>query len=180
MGVWMSEVRPMSHEDDVREPVPFRQGVDLVQYVGGGQMPLETLPAGHAELASHTASHLATDTQRAALLVRNEDTLHRVSGQGGEEVLCRAVHTALCLHGRHKANGVALGQQIACLLGNVGHVLHVGDILLVNPSEHLPGGKGGKASTCGHFLQFLHVHTQQGRACLLIIHIRGQSYAFSR
>ena len=158
----------LSHEHDVREPVPFWQGVYLVQYVGGGKVSLETLSACHAEPASHAASHLAAYAQGATVLVGDEDTLHRVSRQGGEEVLGRTVHTALCLHSRHQSHAVLLCQQGAGFLGDVCHLLNISDMLLVYPAKHLLGGKGGKARVGGHFLQFLHVHTQQWGACFLV------------
>ena len=63
----------LPHEHDVREAFALRQGVDLVQNVGSGEVAVESLFSRLAEKAVHLASHLTRHAERSPLTVRDID-----------------------------------------------------------------------------------------------------------
>ena len=63
------------HEYGVGELCRFVGADELVEDVCGVELPVETLPAGHAELAGHFAPRLGANTQRFPLLVGNHHGL---------------------------------------------------------------------------------------------------------
>ena len=70
----------LAHEDDVRQLVALRQGVDLIQDVSSREVALETLLARLTEKAVHLAAYLTGYAECGTVAVRDEDRLDEFSG----------------------------------------------------------------------------------------------------
>ena len=144
-GIQIVERLALSHKHDVRQAITLRKGIYLVEDIGHGKLPLKALTAGHAELASHLATHLTTDADRPAVVIRNEDCLHELSCVRREEIFGRAIYAVLLGHWRHKSDVVMLSQFLARGNAYVAHLVEIADTLLINPLGKLLSSKGGQA-----------------------------------
>ncbi len=68
----------------------FRQGAILVENLTGTQVPLESLPGGHAEQTAPAAPDLGGDAEGSPFLLVNPGGFHRTH-PGAEEILFRTV-----------------------------------------------------------------------------------------
>ena len=79
-GVEIIHRLALPHEDNVRQALTLRQGIDLVQDVGGGEMALKALLPRLTEEAVHLTAHLAGDTEGGTIAIWDEDGLHETGG----------------------------------------------------------------------------------------------------
>ena len=119
-GVQVVKRFALSHEHDVGQRVSLRQGINLIQNVGGGKGTDKALASRHAEGALHFASHLTTDAERGAFFVGNIDCFDKVSVCCGEKIFNRSVFRALTLDRFSRPHRIAFALQSgAHLFGEV-------------------------------------------------------------
>ena len=78
-GVEIIHRLALPHEDDVRQALTLRQGIDLIQDVGCGEVALKALLARLTEEAVHLAAHLTGDAECGAVAIRDEDGLYKLA-----------------------------------------------------------------------------------------------------
>ena len=170
------------HEDGVGQVGGLVDGDKLRQDIGGGEVPVEPLPSGHAEGAAHPAAGLRRDTERPAVFIGNHHGLHRALFQFGraalhvgvqprcagtgdrEKVLLRPVAGNLAAGRQRDAEVEGRGKLLATGLGDVGHFRERPCAAGVQPARELPAGEGGKADGKGGFLQLNGGHSQEFRS----------------
>ena len=97
----------LPHEHHIGQLLPFGQRIYLVQYVGSGEVTLETLLSGLAEEAVHLASHLRRHAERSPVAIGDIHRLHKLSACRGEEVFYRSVNRLLTVYRIHAAHLIA-------------------------------------------------------------------------
>ena len=118
-----------------------------------GQVAVEALAPRHAESAAHLASRLGRYAKRAALAVRDDDSLHRAPFHG-EEVLARPVGRSEGLNRLHDARIALFLKQFAAGFGDVRHLREVEHALDVEPVCQLFCSECRKPQPEHRFLQF--------------------------
>jgi hypothetical protein len=114
-----------------------RRHPDLADDFGGGQIAVEALGGGGAELAVERAAHLRRHAQRAAAFVGNEHGFDRVLAVHAQQPLVGAVFGRFIeLDLRHPHFGV--GFQLAAQgFAQVRHVREFGDMTVMDPLHDL-------------------------------------------
>ena len=183
-GVVVVERLAHPHEHGVGELVRLVDAEELIENVGGVQLPVVAVPAGHAELASHPASRLRADTERLAVFFGYHHRLDvgllllrsaRPRRRDLEEVLFGAVagHRAAD-RGAH-AQVVALRQRLPPRLGDIDHPVPGPGALGIQPIRELRAHEGLQSAIHRRFLQLLQRLSEQllfHSLSHLLIHLR--------
>ena len=161
----------LTHEDDVGQAVALGQAVHLVQDVRHGQVALKALLARLAEEAVHLAAHLARHAERTAVTVRDEHGLDKLllgrfrlfrsrpGGLYGKQIFGGAVDGVLAVNRSGAAHLVLLGEQLAVMFGEIGHLVDRPDMLGVDPLGDLTAGEGRHPQTLRQLAQFVEGHS---------------------
>ena len=152
----------LAHEHDIRQLLTLRQGIDLVQDIGSGEIALETLLTRLTEQAIHLAAHLTRYAKCGTIAIGDEDTLYKltlrlalVSTANGEEVFDRTVLRALAVDRRHGTHNETLFQPLTIHLREIGHLVDIRHMLLIEPLEYLACRKRGHAQVANNRLQLV-------------------------
>ena len=136
-------------------------------------MSMESLPSGHAELASHPAARLRRHAEGRTVVIRNHHGLDRtrleflfrhsevqaslVGTFHREEILLRSVSGDLKSGIRSDSHLVLLRELFPCGLGEVCHLVDCAYLLDVQPLCYLFCGKSGKSLSERELLEFLEI-----------------------
>ena len=150
-----------THHYHVGERCTLGDGIELVENLAGGEVCAEALAAGHAEGAMHLATYLRRHTQRGTVIVGDVDGLNKLSFANLEQVLDGAILRVHGFYGVLETHLVMLGQQLAVLEREIGHISDLAYAAHIHPFHNLPCSKAWHAVLGHHCLQFGKVHTQQ-------------------
>lgn len=100
-----------AHENDVGEPFPFGQRLDLVEDFVRRKGVLEPLSSSCAETAAHTAARLRRDAERRPVTVGDVGRFDEMVLRGTIEVFFRAVGRNADFFGSGESDFVRFGEQ---------------------------------------------------------------------
>ena len=160
-----------AHKHDIGQLLALWDAEHLVDDLVAGEVAMESLAPGHAEVAVHAAALLRRDAQRVPVLVGDIDGLDGLTVAHVEEVLDGAVLALLGLRGEVEPHAVALGQPLAVGLADVEHLAEGGDTLVVDPPTQLLGGEQGHAQFLDHLVHILKGHSRQWDELVVFFHI---------
>jgi len=153
----------LTHEDDVGEALTFGQRIDLIQYIGRGELRHEALSAGHAELARHFAPHLRRNAEGGALAVGNEHRLDVVPLGGAKEIFDCAVARFDAFYRGGNAQDVGFGQTGAGGFREIGHLVERAGVFVVNPTTKLFSHEARQSELDRYGGEFVEGETEERR-----------------
>src|SRR5437867_727397 len=109
----------------------------LANDLRGSQITIETLLAGGAKGAVERAPRLRRDAQRASVILRYIDCIHRIAIADIEQPLARAGAGNRSAHDDRSTNLCIMGQHLARGLGKVGHLPHSAREAMMDPAQRL-------------------------------------------
>ena len=115
----------------------FRGDPQLANNFRGGQVAVKALLAGGAETAVQCAANLGGDTEGSAIPLRDIDHFDTAAAIHSNQPFAGAIHRVLHTDNLWQGNFSHFAETGAQCLGDIGHLVNIGNTLLVYPLENL-------------------------------------------
>ncbi len=144
-----------THINHAGQLIALWKAVNLVHDLTGSEVTLKSLLAGHAEKASHLASHLRRNAQRCPLSIRDIRSLHKFADTGLIKIFLGPVNRLFHFRRSIQSHFIFFFQRFPGFGGKIGHLINRTDILLVQPVHNLRGRKLRHTKPGADFCNFL-------------------------